>query len=162
MANGLVPAPQATCWACGLAAPETVFLVDQHGIPPGEDGHNILYGHIRIGLCPRCDNLQIERLDHDCFDYESVWDQYEWYLLEGEMVPLLRSLLRTCPLPLDRSCRCAIHQQMRTACGSLPISGWSFGLEAPRHVHHLRVGVSEGRLQMEPAVVSPANRLPEP
>lgn len=151
-----------TCRACGLAPVAAVALVDQHGIPPAEDGHNIVYGHTCIGLCPHCGSLQVERLDHDCFDFESVWDQFEWYLLDREALPAIRQLLSRCPDPLDPGCDCAIHQHLHDECDRLPSAGWTSALEAERHVHHLRLCIKEGRLQMEPAEAPPADPLPRP
>lgn len=162
MAHSAVAAPGATCLACGQAPVETVALVDQHGIPPAEDGHNIIYGHTRIGLCPRCGSLQVERLDHDCFDFESVWDQFEWYLLDREALPAIRQFLSRCPNPLDPACDCATHQQLQTECSRLPSSSWASALEAERHVHRIRISTREGRLRLEPANVPPADRLPGP
>lgn len=162
MAHSQVAAPGATCLACGQVPVESVALLDQHGIPPAEDGHNIVYGHTRIGLCPRCGSLQVERLDHDCFAFESVWDQFEWYVLDREALPALRQLLSRCPDPLDPTCDCAIHRRLRAECSRLPSSGWTSALEAEHHVHLLRLGIKEGRLHLEPADVPPTNRSAAP
>ena len=134
-------------------------FVDEHGIPPAEEGHNITYGHTRMGVCARCGSLQIERLDHDCFDFDSVWDQYEWYTLDAADLPFVRGMLKDCPNPLDPVCQCAAHRDLRTECSRLPSSAWASALEADRHVHRLRLSTREGRLHLEPAGASPANPL---
>lgn len=149
---------RADCRVCGGGPLTPIMLVDEHGIPPGEDGHNIVYGHTTIGLCPHCGSLQIERLDHDCFDYEAVWDQFEWYVLDRAALAVLRTLLSDCRNPLNPACQCTAHQLLRAECGALPSSGWASVLEAEDHVHRIRIHVTEGRLHLEPAGAPPVDK----
>jgi hypothetical protein len=141
----------AICWACRGDGLATVFVIDRRGVPPGEDGHNILYAYTQIQVCPRCGQSRIEILDHDCFDYDAVWNQYEWYLMDRQALPVLRALLSACPNPLDPTCGCPAHQSLREELSRLPSSAWASALEADQHTHPIRMRIAEGRLHLEPA-----------
>jgi len=73
---------RGTCILCGSQEIRPLFLISQEGAPPGHPDHNITYSHLVVVLCQANGCGQVERLDHDCFDFKDVWDQYEWYVLD--------------------------------------------------------------------------------
>lgn len=119
--------------------------LERIGVPPGEEGHAITYSHTVLLVCPECGSSQVEKLDHDCFDYEEVWDQREWYILDPSDTARLRLLLDTCPQPQSPECDCAVHRALRSACQALPTRAWSWSLEAEAHIHRVRLQVDAGR-----------------
>ncbi|MEW5985083.1 MAG: hypothetical protein AB1791_00450 [Chloroflexota bacterium] len=126
----------AHCQATGL---RLLAVIDQRGVPPGQDGHTFWYSHVVVMACGSCGRGQIESLDHDCFDMDDVWDQYEWYVLEAADTLQLAQHLSTCPAPMLPTCDCAVHLALRTAVAQLPRTGWRHVLDAERHVRPVRV-----------------------
>ena len=137
--------PQQTCHSCGAPGMDALILLDQQGIPPGEDGHVITYSHLAAAVCPVCGHGQVESLDHDCFDYEDVWDWYEWYVLSPADTSQLRALVAACPHPLVAGCDCPVHSALRDTCRSLPHTAWHTSLQAEEHVHRVTLTVQDGR-----------------
>jgi hypothetical protein len=111
------------------------MLLQQAGFPSGHPQHNFTYAHIVIARCQYCGGKQIEIFDHDCFDYEAVWDQGEWYALNAEDGARADDLIGQCPSPLSAECTCAAHRYLRDICLALPVKGWGAVLEADEHVH---------------------------
>src|SRR5437773_2012224 len=72
--------------APGCSATEMVQLLflNKSGEPPGHPDHQIGYNHDVVNVCRSCNGATLERLRHDCFDFEEVWDQYDWYELTPE------------------------------------------------------------------------------
>lgn len=116
--------------------------VAKDGIPSGEDGHAIVYSHTIIVSCKNCGESYVERLQHDCFDFEEVWDQYTWYLLNQPDTERLHQIIKDCPDPLSTECSCAIHQNLRGKCESLPTTYWSSGLELD-NLHSKNISLSD-------------------
>ena len=137
------------CIACDATAIRPVFAIERKGIPPGEDGHSIVYRHAVLVCCADCGAGHIEVLDHDCFDFEEVWDQFEWYTLApADCAEVVRALAR-CPQPLLPACTCALHQAVRESLKPLPRRPWRTGLEAEAHVHRVSLVWRGGRLGFE-------------
>ena len=113
------------------------------GEPPGDPNHQIGYDHDVIDICPACDGATLEHLRHDCFDFEAVWDQYEWYEFSPDDGARLRSLASRCDRPLEPLCNCATHKSLRESLRALPSSSWDAVFESPAHRH--LVTVSDGR-----------------
>lgn len=112
--------------------------VDSEGIHPSQPGHNIGYRHTIIGVCNTCTRAQVERLFHDCFDFEEVFDQYTWYVLDTTDTEILVEALKVCAHPLLVTCDCSVHSSLRAKCNSLPRSFWSMGIESDAsHVYHI-------------------------
>jgi len=134
-----------SCWSCGCRDMRSLILLERVGVPPGEKGHDIGYSHLAVFACPACSGGQVEKRDHDCFDFEEVWDQYEWCVLDPPGMRQLADAVRACRRPLDPECRCAVHEALRASCRALPSSYWSSSLEADSHVHRVSVVVEGGR-----------------
>jgi len=142
-----------TCAACGSSALQPVLWLDQQGRPHGLAGHAFTYSHIVIQHCPACGRGQIEKFDHDCFDYEQVWDQAEWYTLDPADMARVIALARLCPQPQQPDCECAVHIFLRADCQALPAKGWSHSLEAQQHIHRARLRTDQAvpHLELEDA-----------
>ncbi len=133
------------CFACGADGKLSVVAVlDEDGIPPGEPGHSIGYSHILIAHCEECGCGQVERLDHDCFDWEDVWDQYEWYQLSKSDAEKLLKSLESCPDPMSPECRCDIHVSLYNSVKKLPTSWWHWAFEDDRHKHKVSLKWTNG------------------
>jgi hypothetical protein len=130
--------------SCSSPSPTQLIAVYEDGFPPGDERHQICYGSIGVTLCSQCGAAQIERLDHDCFDYEEVYDQYQWYRLEETKA--LREFVSGCTKPEDPQCKCNVHVQLREQCSRLPRPSWSFGLEHQNHV--FKVSFEKGKLSV--------------
>src|SRR5439155_9112196 len=131
------------------------------GEPPEHPDHMIGYDHDLVEICPTCNGATLERLRHDCFDYEDVWDQYEWYELTPADGTRLRTLAAICPRPLDHNCTCTLHTSLRSSAKTLPIKSWDYGFErgAHRHLVKLTSGGTPG-FHLVSSDVSAASPLP--
>lgn len=112
------------------------------GEPPEHPDHNIAYDHDIIQICPACSGATLEKLRHDCFDFEEVYDQYEWYELAPDEGTKLRAIATRCEQPLNPFCNCATHKSLRQSASSLPASSWDAVYEQNAHRH--LVTVSDG------------------
>ncbi|HWP82207.1 MAG TPA: hypothetical protein VNN76_06095 [Bacteroidota bacterium] len=137
-----------TCSAC-QGAFQPMLLFEQAGIHPSKPGHNIGYNHSVISACTSCGRGMIEILKHDCFDFEEVWDQYEWYSLEAEDMHRLQEVITRCSTPLVESCTCALHTACRSA--QLPARWWHWALEGEQHMHPMSIRWLNGLPQFVPA-----------
>jgi len=158
--------------APGCENKEQVRLLFLHkiGDPPGDPKHNIGYDHDLIEICPSCNGATLEKLRHDCFDFEEVWDQYEWYELSPEDGARLRAVAARCTQPLNPFCSCTVHKSLRSSAGNLPASSWSvvFEWSAHRHVISLTDGpkpafhlVSSGVAAPKASVAEEAPQAPK-
>jgi len=120
--------------------------VDQQGVPPGKEGHNIAYSHTVIFLCTECRGSEIEIHNHDCFDHEDVFDRYEWYSLDPSETAQLLELVEARPFHLSAECICPVHNALRASCRSLPSSPslGGRGVEADFHIHRAYLEVKDG------------------
>jgi len=130
---------RTSCILCGSEKLSVVAVIDKDGIPPGERGHNIGYYHVMLAQCQSCGCGLLERLDHDCFDFDSVFDQYEWYLLERSDITKLMRNFQSCPNLMRYNCDCTIHDSLRSSIDSLPKNPWRWALEDDLHVHRISV-----------------------
>lgn len=128
-----------TCASCGSGKLSVAAIIDQEGIPPGEEGHTITYFQVILTHCPECGCGIVERLDHDCFDWEEVFDQYEWYLLDKPDFDTLLDGLKSCPDPMSPDCICAVHLGLRSSVNTLPVNSWGWALEGEHHEHKVKV-----------------------
>jgi hypothetical protein len=127
-----------SCPSCKSAALRPALLLYRDGIPPGKEGHNIVYNHCVIVLCESCIAGFVEVRKHDCFDSEEVWDQDEWYVFDKDSGIILKEAVSGCPNPLSETCHCAVHESLRQV--SLRVSDWTYGFEGDRHYH--AIGIS--------------------
>jgi len=116
-----------------------LMFLHKSGEPPGDPKHQIGYDHDIVEICPSCHGATVERLRHDCFDFEEVWDQYEWYELSPEDGARLRVVAARCDQPLDPLCRCDVHESLRKSLIELPTSGWDAVFEGAAHRHIIRL-----------------------
>ncbi|MGD2135504.1 MAG: hypothetical protein PVF27_05055 [Gemmatimonadales bacterium] len=125
------------CIRCD-ASLRVVFVIAGDGWPPDHPEHHIGYEHRLMARCPACGSVQLEVYDHDCFDYEAVFDQYEWFVIESGSDQLV-AYLAPCPAPLDRTCDCPRHRTMRHATSNLQRRPWRTALEHEAHVQPVEV-----------------------
>lgn len=133
------------CAHCQASNLRLLAVIDQQGVPPGQDGHTFWYTHVVVMVCSACGRGQIESLDHDCFDMDEVWDQYEWYVLEAADTLQLAQSLAACPAPTSPSCDCPVHHALRAAVTQLPRTGWRHVLDAERHVRPVQFAWQDDR-----------------
>ncbi len=135
---------QIRCVACGSEAVQALILLDQDGVPPAQECHAILYMHTVVGQCSVCGAGLVERYEHDCFDWEDLWNEYEWYELDASDMKRLLIVLQDCPAPLSPQCTCPIHDALRSSYRSLPWSPWSDNLDARLHRHKVSLQIEKG------------------
>jgi hypothetical protein len=125
----------------GCATKELARLMFLHksGEPPGDPKHQIGYEHDVVEICSACNGATLERLRHDCFDFEEVWDQYEWYELSPEDGTRLREVAARCAQPLNPFCTCAEHRSLCESARALPVSSWDAVFERATHRHTIRL-----------------------
>jgi len=116
-----------------------LLFLHKSGEPPDDPKHQIAYDHDVVEICPSCNGATLERLRHDCFDFEEVWDQYEWYELSPEDCVRLREVASRCGQPLNPFCTCEVHQSLRESMLALPTSSWSAVFESAAHRHTIRL-----------------------
>jgi len=111
------------CW-CDSERLSPFFAIEQEA-PSSKE-----YWHTIIVLCEDCKRGQLERTYSDSSDWETTFDQTEWYLLEGTSVKQLRDFIgqttrqfAPCPEPLSPKCLCEVHWQLTEAAKLLePLS----------------------------------------
>jgi hypothetical protein len=87
--------------------------IDESGLPPWEEGHQIIYSYRVLLVCNTCGHAQLECHSHDCWSHDEDWDMYWWYVLAPAGVARLRQILATCLAPLDPACGCNVHVALR-------------------------------------------------
>ncbi len=133
----------SACALCRSTALRPFLLLRREGVPPGKPDHNIGYLHTVIVLCGGCGGGFLEVRKHDCFDYEDVWDQDEWFVFDRSSADAMQSFAAPCPSPLSEHCSCPVHQALRKL--EPTVRAWTYGFEAPAHIHRAVFSVRDGR-----------------
>ena len=133
-----------TCASCRSGGIKPLMFVDEKGIPPAMEGHAIVYSQLVLSVCQICGCGQIEKFEHDCFDWEDLWNQYEWYLLDPPDMARLMEIVRKCPNPVSPACDCPIHTALRSTAISLPTASWYYTIDATLHVHWVSLQIEKG------------------
>jgi hypothetical protein len=109
------PYHRISCLVCGSSNLESLMWIATRGVPHGESGHKYVYDYTTMVMCTACGHAQMESYSHECWNppWEEDWDMYWWYVLDRDSSDSLRSLLTSCPAPLDASCDCPIHNALR-------------------------------------------------
>ncbi|MFX1451115.1 MAG: hypothetical protein ACFFCM_09755 [Promethearchaeota archaeon] len=123
-----------SCFNCDSKNLIPLMFLYHSGIPPGREGHNISYAHFIIVNCLDCGIGFIEKMDHDCWSYEEIWDLSEWYVLNKSNMELLKKILNMCPQPLSSLCTCSLHNTLRSEIYSLPTEPWESVSKELKHV----------------------------
>ncbi len=127
------------CAACGSKRIVPVFVISRYGVHPSEEGHQIAYSHKVLVECASCGSGHVESLEHDCFDWESVFDQYEWYLISKDDMATLNEEIKKCNAKMNDECKCDAHVAMRNAVMHLPSLTWTAVFESEKHEHTIVV-----------------------
>jgi hypothetical protein len=138
---------KSNCISCHSEDTNAIFVVETEGIPPGQEGHQITYSRCVLYLCNSCKRGQLENMRHDCFDFEEVFDQYDWYIIEPSDMLQLSTILKNCPDSFVSNCNCSIHKALRASCHLLRTTYWDTALEhfAPdSHIHKLSLKIKKG------------------
>lgn len=147
------------CMACGSTKVRPLFGLERDGVPPAQPGHNTEYRHLVVVGCGVCHWGHRERRRHDCFNWEDVWDNDDWWPIDTEDMARLRGSLSACPAPLTPECRCPVHRTLRASCSQhstsniLPSLGWDYGREVPRLVIHVDQGLPSFRPRSGPVTM---------
>jgi len=124
---------------CDKPALTRLLWLSKVGEPSDHADHQIVYEHDVIEICPSCNGATLEALRHDCFDFEAVYDQYEWYEFAPTDGERLRAIAAKCEQPLNPFCTCAAHTSLRQSAGALPRSSWDAIFESAQHRHVVTV-----------------------
>ena len=107
------------CW-CDSELVRPYFVIEQ------EVRLSTEYWHTIVVLCDDCKRGQLERTYRDSSDWETTFEQTEWYMLEEASVKRLRDFIEQkaqrfapCPDPLSPKCLCDVHWQLTEAAGRL-------------------------------------------
>ncbi len=125
---------QKSCFNCKSKNLAPLMFIYHNGIPPGREGHNVVYGHFLIVECLDCRTGFIEKMDHDCWSYDEIWDLNEWYVLNEYNMGILKNILENCPQPLSSLCTCTLHKTFRSEIYSLPTEPWESVSKDFKHV----------------------------
>ncbi|MFX0137211.1 MAG: hypothetical protein ACFFDN_26465 [Candidatus Hodarchaeota archaeon] len=140
---------QKSCFNCSSKNLAPLMFIYHTGIPPGREGHNVAYAHFLIVECLDCGTGFIEKMDHDCWSYDEIWDLNEWYILNEYNMETLKRILNICPQSLSSLCTCSFHNALRSEIYSLPTEPWesvSKDLKHvpkfdKKHVHHVSLKI---------------------
>ena len=139
-----------TCIICGSNELFFAAIILQKGIAPELPGHEISYSHSLIAYCPDCRHSILERLIHDCFDWEDVWDdRYEWFIFNKANSERLQQSLTNCPMPLSSKCYCDIHRSLRSSMFYFPIDSWNWVIEETPNVYKAKLDIRNGLPRIE-------------
>ena len=140
---------QQSCRRCGAVSIRPAMALLREGEPPGEPGHNLVYNHSVVVLCDTCGSGFIEVMNHDCFNFDDVFTQSEWFTFDRASADILRSALSTCAQPLEASCECPLHRSLRAT--PLYVRPWVLGVEFSSHIRPIRIVLKDGL----PSLVTP-------
>ena len=115
---------RAQCFTCRSARLRPLIVLAMDGFPPQDSRHNIGYSHDAIFGCEECHHGYVELRRHDCFDFEELYDQDHVCALDGDSVANLVKCLPGCPQPLAETCKCKVHESLRSSFGWLPSKVW--------------------------------------
>jgi hypothetical protein len=127
------------CPNCNAADLPELIVLDRSGFPPGHEQHQIGYDHDVVYACTACGHATLEQWRHDCFDWEEVWDQYEWFVLAPEDANRLTEIVKRCEQPLVSNCICPVHKSLRQSVHALPRGSWDVGFEHASHYQRATV-----------------------
>jgi len=133
---------RARCVLCASESIRPLVLLSRAGVAPGKPDHNIAYSHTVIVRCDACGGGFFEIHDHDCFDFEEVFDQNEWFAIDRASVKTIESKLSTCTQPLTESCTCALHGSLRAT--PLPVGRRTVGFQGEAHIPSIRIVLRSG------------------
>ena len=92
----------------------------------------------------------------DCFNFEDVFDQSEWFAFDRASADVLRSALSSCAQPLEASCDCPLHRSLRKT--PLPVEPWTFGFQAGSHVQPIAIVLENGLPSIDRGANDPPSR----
>ncbi len=124
------------CVACSSSDLRPVFYI-LHEEESFAFDESVLYE------CSHCKKGIIRRLDYDSFDWEAVWAQYEWYVLEPSALKTLLETAKCCPSPNSGECTCDIHGSLRKSLYVLPRNSWDSIFEEESHIHKVALKLSK-------------------
>jgi hypothetical protein len=139
---------RVSCVLCASESIRPLVLLARAGVAPGKPDHNIAYSHAVIVRCDACGGGFIEVHEHDCFDFEEVFDQSEWLAIDRKSARRLQTKLSICPQPLGESCTCPLHESLQAT--PLPARGWTHGFEAEAHVPSVAIVLRNGLPSIDP------------
>jgi hypothetical protein len=141
----MVEGSPRACVVCGSNRNQLAILVDEQGIPPGKEGHQIYYYRALFATCSHCGSSQLEVLEHDCFNYDEEWNRYEYYIVSPADTPRLVELLTACHDPPSAGCDCAIHTALRASLKNLLAERLSREFEPSQSIYNVSLHIVKGR-----------------
>jgi hypothetical protein len=109
--GGVASLSRAACLACGSPRLKLLFLLEADDPPAAFAGRQVA-----IVRCLDCGSGQVDRKQHDSFDWDSVHDQSEQYLMVSRDAQKLEASAAICPAPLAAECDCPAHRSLRASC----------------------------------------------
>jgi len=144
------------CVLCNSESIRPLVLLSRAGVAPGKPEHNIAYSHTIIVRCDACGGGFIEVHEHDCFNFDDVFDRSEWFVIDRQSEKRLQTKLSICPRPLSESCTCPLHESLRAT--PLPVCGWTDGFETGARVQPITIVLRNGLPSMECSRAQPRDR----
>jgi hypothetical protein len=117
------------CLTCGHPRLQQQVVLSCRGIPHDRPGHELVYHHEVLARCSECRRGQLEKLDHDCFDFFESWDLYGWFVLDESDMDRLHQVLARPPAQGSEG----IEADLAASARGLRLADWSGGAVLPRY-----------------------------
>ncbi len=110
---------RAKCFTCGSGKLRPLIVLQKEGFPNGDPRHHITYHHEAIFGCDDCRAGYAEIRDHDCFQYDEIWDMDSVSPLDSEDISHFTECLPKCPEPISEKCECPVHKSLGASWNGL-------------------------------------------
>lgn len=111
------------CRGCGGVLVPVVSIYER-GRPHGTTAHQLSYECAAFSECRACGKGQVEKVRHDCFNFDEAWDYYLWLMLEPGDAQALRQAAIACQQATWPGCQCNIHRSLVESATLLPCPDW--------------------------------------
>lgn len=125
------------CWRCHGVLRKR-FVAEVNCRPHGARDHDLLPSHPFCPLCLGCGEGQLEKLSHDCFNYDEGSDYYGWHVRMPEDMQELEQDLRACRMATWPDFDCETHRSRRESSKALACKDW-VGAVLPQWADEARI-----------------------
>jgi len=114
----------------GVRRGAPVISIYERGRPHGTTAHQLSFECASVFECRSCGAGQVEKVRHDCWNFDEAWDYYLWVMLEPADAKSLRQAVMPCRMAKWPRCQCTIHRSLVESAKFLPCPEWR-GLVIP-------------------------------